>query len=65
MDINLSATHRKCPGISSYRMFQPNHPRRAGRMKAFVATVAGSLLASCTTSTGPAAPDMGPVGDGL
>jgi len=23
------------------------------------------LLAACTTSTGPAAPDMGPVGDGL
>ena len=23
------------------------------------------LLVACTTSTGPAAPDMGPVGDGL
>ncbi len=34
-------------------------------MKALLATGAGALLASCTTSTGPAAPDMGPVGDGL
>lgn len=34
-------------------------------MKPLLTLVSIVFMAACTTSTGPAAPDMGPVGDGL
>ena len=34
-------------------------------MKALLALVTGTMLAACTTNTGPPAPDMGPIGAGL
>lgn len=34
-------------------------------MKMLLAATFGSLLGACSTPAAPAAPDMGPVGDGL
>lgn len=34
-------------------------------MKTLLSAVFGAMLIACTTNTGPVAPDMGPVGDGL
>ncbi len=34
-------------------------------MKSLVSSAWAALLASCSTSAGPVAPDMGPIGDGL
>ena len=48
-----------------WRRNPPGRTRKEGRLKALFAAVSGTLLVACTASTGPAAPDMGPVGDGL